>query len=66
MASSVDVLFVVGYNHSDEGELFQLEMEGEMAGMGGDRIHSLGLLPKNQACERSRPRHKFRSSVDRR
>ena len=45
MASSVDaVLFVVGYNHSDEGEFVSAEqMEGEMAEMGGDRIHSLGL-----------------------
>jgi beta-glucosidase len=45
VASSVDaVLFVVGYNHSDEGEFVSAEqMEGEMAGMGGDRIHSLGL-----------------------
>ncbi|NLV35365.1 MAG: glycosyl hydrolase [Clostridiaceae bacterium] len=45
VASSVDaVLFVVGYNHSDEGEFVSAEqMEGDMAGVGGDRIHSLGL-----------------------
>jgi len=45
VARSADaVIFVVGYNHSDEGEYVSEEqMEGDMSGVGGDRVKSLGL-----------------------
>ena len=35
---------MVGYNHSDEGEyVSEQQMEGDMSGVGGDRVKSLGL-----------------------
>jgi beta-glucosidase len=38
------VVFVVGYNHSDEGEyVSDDQIDGAMSGTGGDRVHSLGL-----------------------
>ncbi len=45
VARSADaVIFVVGYNHSDEGEyVSEQQMEGDMSGVGGDRVKSLGL-----------------------
>jgi beta-glucosidase len=44
LAQNADyVIFVVGYDHNDEGEYIQYTQVGFMDSVGGDRINSLGL-----------------------